>query len=186
MRIYLPSTVAGLRAWLAAGELTPIGGIAFGVTPSLRAEYEGADQEEYEYLAMRDAAVASLRLIAAERVGIASVEPADAVPPADPWSGSMFPALRVVVAADVQSAGERPDLDRAAVQVPGAVPWSAVAAVHVDSAEAVPVVLAAAAVVDAADLGDPDAEFILGEAEDVELCWYHPSEVSFLISELGG
>ena len=39
----------------------------------------------------------------------------------------------------------------------------------------------AVAVVDAADLGDADAEFTLGEAEDHELLWYAPQEVPFLL-----
>jgi len=59
-----------------------------------------------------------------------------------------------------------------------------VAAVYVDLAEAEGAVRAAAAVVDAADLGDPDAEFTVGEAEDHELAWYAPQEISFLLDLL--
>jgi hypothetical protein len=184
MRVYVPTTVAGLRAAIAAGAVTAVGGVAFAVTPSLRAEYEGADDEEFEYLAMHDAAVASLRLIAADGAGSG---PAGGDTGALGTSEFGAPAaLRVVIAADVDSAEQRPDLDRAAVVLKNAVPWSAVAAVHLDSADAGPAVRAAAAVVDAADLGDPDAEFVLGTAEDIDLCWFHPSEVSFLIAELGG
>ncbi len=184
MRVYVPTTVAGLRAAIAAGAVTAVGGVAFAVTPSLRAEYEGADDEEFEYLAMHDAAVASLRLIAADGAGSG---PAGGDTGALGTSEFGAPgALRVVIAADVDSAEQRPDLDRAAVVLKTAMPWSAVAAVHLDSADAGPAVRAAAAVVDAADLGDPDAEFVLGTAEDIELCWFHPSEVSFLIAELGG
>jgi len=36
-------------------------------------------------------------------------------------------------------------------------------------------------VIDAADMGDSDAEFTLGDAEDHELAWYAPQELSFLI-----
>lgn len=182
VRVYVPTTVAGLRAAMAAGAVTPVGGLAFAVTPSLRAEYSGADDEEYEYLAMHDAAVASLRLIAGDATS------AGVVTRPDDGTGSPTaapPALRVVVAADVDAAEQRPDLDRAVVSLLVPVPWSAVAAVHLDSADAAPAVRAAAAVVDRADLGDPDAEFVLGAVEDIELCWFHPSEVSFLISELG-
>jgi hypothetical protein len=39
-------------------------------------------------------------------------------------------------------------------------------------------------VIDAADLGDPDAEFILGDAEDHELAWYAPQELPFLLELL--
>jgi hypothetical protein len=176
MRVYVPSTVTGLRAAVASQEIRAIGAIAFGVTASLRAEYEGSDEEELEYLAMHDAGVASLRLIADQGPGTG----------AEASGSAGRSALRVVVAADVEDAAQRPDLDRAAVQVSGPVPWSAVAAVHVDSADAMSAVAAAAAVVDAADLGDPDAGFVLGAVEDIDLCWYHPSEVSFLIAELGG
>ena len=43
---------------------------------------------------------------------------------------------------------------------------------------------AAAAVIDQADLGDGDAEFTLGEAEDHELAWYAPEELPFLLELL--
>jgi hypothetical protein len=61
---------------------------------------------------------------------------------------------------------------------------SAVAAIHVDAPEAAEAVAAAAAVIDAADLGDPDAEFVLGDAEDHELAWYAPQELPFLLELL--
>jgi hypothetical protein len=165
VRIYLPSTVGRLRVALGAGEIRAVNGLAFAVTPSLRAEYEAADVEELEYLAMQDAGVASLRLIAGG--------------PSDE------PSLRVVIAGDVDTAVQRPDLDRAAVEIPGPVAWSAVAAVHVDSADVMGAVRDAAAAVDAADLGDLEAQFALGTVEDIELCWYHPSEVAFMVAELG-
>jgi len=87
----------------------------------------------------------------------------------------------VVVAADVDNVRLRPDLDDAAVTIAGAVPASAVAAVHVDGAQAEQAVRTAAAVVDAADLGDPDAEFALGDAEDHEMAWYATQEIPFLL-----
>ena len=59
-----------------------------------------------------------------------------------------------------------------------------IAAVHVDIEEAEHAVRQAAEAVDEADLGDMDAEFLVGEAEDHELAWYAPSEVQFLV-ELG-
>jgi hypothetical protein len=58
---------------------------------------------------------------------------------------------------------------------------SAIAAVHVDGEEAEHAVREAAGVVDKADLGDLDAEFLVGEAEDQELAWYSPEEVAFLV-----
>jgi len=42
----------------------------------------------------------------------------------------------------------------------------------------------AAGIVDAADLGDADAEFTLGDAEDHELAWYAAQELPFLLDLL--
>ena len=169
MRIYLPSTVSGLRVAASAAEVPVRSGVAFAVTDSLRAEYPGWSQDELEYLAMLDASRASLRLLAAS----------------DPEE----PALRVVIAADVDDvlATPRPEADRAVVAVPiGPVPWHRVASVHLDGADAAPAVRAAAQVIDAADLGDDDAEFTLGSAEDFDLAWYAPGEIRYLLDELAG
>ncbi len=66
----------------------------------------------------------------------------------------------------------------------GPVPVSKIAAVHVDLPEAEHAVREAAGAVDKADLGDMDAEFLVGEAEDHELAWYDGTELPFLV-ELG-
>ena len=169
VRIYLPGTLSGVRAALAAGAVPVRSGVGFAVTGSLRAEYPGWSEEELEYLAMLDASRASLRLLAA----------------ADPDE----PSLRVVVAADVDEsrAIPRPERDRAVVAVGGdAVPWKRVVSVHLDGADAAGAVRAAAAVIDADDLGDPDAEFTLGSAEDFDLAWYAPGEIRYLLAELDG
>ncbi|HWR48765.1 MAG TPA: hypothetical protein VN327_14320 [Pseudonocardiaceae bacterium] len=167
MRVYIPATLAMLRTLVESGELFPVSGTAFALTPMLRESYAAGDTEELEYAAMNDAARASLRLLAAELDGDSAAIP-----------------RRVVVAADVERVRLRPDLDDAAVTVVGAVPTSAVAAVHVDVAEAEDAVRTAAAVVDAADLGDPDAEFALGDAEDHDMAWYATQEVPFLLELL--
>ncbi len=167
MRVYIPATLATLRSLVESGELVPVAGTAFAVTPMLRESYAAGDTEELEYAAMNEAARASLRLLAAELDGNPAVLP-----------------RRVVVAADVEPVRMRADLDDAAVAVAGPVPLSAVAAVHVDLAEAEDAVRAAAAVVDAADLGDPDAEFTLGSAEDHEMAWYATQEIAFLLELL--
>jgi hypothetical protein len=167
MRIYVPATLSMLRRLVAEGKLDPLGGTAFALTPSVREAYTSGDTEELEYIAMREAARASLRLLAIE---LAGDQPA--------WP------RRVVVAADTDAATARPELDEAAVRVTGPIPLAAVAAVHIDEPDAEHAVREAAAVVDAADLGDPDAEFALGEAEDFELAWYHPSELPFLLELL--
>jgi hypothetical protein len=167
MRIYVPATLPMLRRLVTDGVLDPLGGTAFALTPALREAYVSDDTDELEYVAMRDAARASLRLLAIE---LAGDQPA--------WP------RRVVVAADTDAAVARPDLDDAAVRVSGPIPVAAVAAVHIDEPEAEYAVRQAAAVVDSADLGDPDAEFVLGDAEDFELAWYDPSELPFLLELL--
>ena len=167
MRVYVPATLPMLRRLVDAGEFAPVAGTAFALTPMLRESYAAGDTEELEYAAMTDAARASLRLLSAEL-------------DADPSTM----ARRVVVAADLEGVQLRPDLDDAAVSLSGPVPVTAVAAVHVDLAEAEAAVRAAAAVVDAADLGDPDAEFTLGDAEDHEMAWYAPQELPFLLDLL--
>ena len=80
-----------------------------------------------------------------------------------------MPPRRVVVAADVDDPKLRPDLDAAVVKISGPVPRSAIAAAHVDGADAESAVLAAIDAVDAADLGDLDAELAIGDVEDFDL-----------------
>jgi len=167
MRVYIPSTVTRLRRLLDERALAPMSGTAFALTPRLREVYLAGDDEELEYVAMGEAARASLRLLAAELA-----DDPDAVP------------RRVVVSADVPDATPRPDLDDAVVRVGGPVAIDRLAAIHLDLAEAQDPVRAAAAVVDAADLGDADAEFTLGDAEDHELAWYAVQELPFVLELL--
>ncbi|MDX8033537.1 hypothetical protein SK803_25235 [Lentzea sp. BCCO 10_0856] len=160
MRVYIPATVPMLRTLVDSGELTPIGGTAFALTPALRESYAAGDTEELEYAAMLDAARASLRLLAGD-------EKAE--------------ARRAVIAVDMEDVTLRPDLDFSVVKVVGSFTIKDVASVHLDTAEAEEDVRAAADVVDAADLGDPDAEFALGSAEDHELAWYAAQELAFVL-----
>jgi hypothetical protein len=165
MRVYVPATWPMLRTLVKTGVLDPIGGTAFALTPALREAYTSGDDEELEYAAMSQAARASLRLLSVE-FGLGE----DATP-----------ARRVVVSADLDDVTLRPDLDDGARDPHGAVPFESIAAVHIDTEEAAYAVREAAGAVDAADLGDLDAEFLVGEAEDHELAWYDPSEVAFLV-----
>jgi hypothetical protein len=167
MRIYVPATWPMLRTLVKTGVLDPIGGTAFALTPGLREAYTSGDDEELEYAAMSHAARASLRLLAVE-FGLGE---------------ETTPARRVVVSADLDDVTLRPDLDDGAVRIAGAVPFESIAAVHVDTEEAEYAVRGAAGAVDAADLGDLDAEFLVGEAEDHDLAWYDPSEVAFLVED---
>jgi hypothetical protein len=160
VRVYVPATVPMLRRLVDEGELHPLNGTAFALTPALRESYAAGDTEELEYAAMLDAARASLRLL--------SVDP-DA------------PPRRAVLSADADGVQLRPDLDYSVVRMAGPVTMRLVAAAHVDSSDAEDAVREAVKVVDAADLGDPDAEFIIGSAEDHELAWYAPQELPFLL-----
>ncbi|EID55282.1 hypothetical protein SacxiDRAFT_3073 [Saccharomonospora xinjiangensis XJ-54] len=162
----MPATIGMLRRLLDAGELAPVGGTAFALTPALRESYTSGTTEELEYAALTDAARASLRLLATD----ASAGDEDKEPP-----------RRVVVSADIDDVTLRPDLDDSVVKLSGPVPSDAIAAVHVDAPEAEDAVLAAAAVIDDADLGDEDAELALGDVEDHDLAWYAPQELPFLL-----
>ncbi|SDH56596.1 hypothetical protein SAMN05192558_11176 [Actinokineospora alba] len=167
MRVYVPATVAMLDELNSSGELVAVGNTAFSLTPALRESYATGGDEELEYAAMLDAARASLRLLNAELAK-------------DPKTAMR----RAVVSADVDGALLRPDLDYAVVKLAGPIPMKVIAAIHLDTEDAQDAVRAAAAVVDAADLGDPDAEFTLGDAEDHELAWYAPQELPFLLELL--
>lgn len=160
MRIYLPATIPMLRELLDKNELSAVGDTAFALTPSLRESYTSGSTEELEYSAMLEAGRAALRLLSS-----------------DPEA----PRRRVVIAADVDDATPRADLDLAAVRLSGPVGMAAVASAHVDDAEAESDVAAAAEVIDEADLGSEDAEFALGSAEDHELSWYAPQEIGFFL-----
>ena len=59
-----------------------------------------------------------------------------------------------------------------------------VVAAYVDNAGAEPAVTAAMAVIDAADLGDEDADLTVGDAQDHDLAWYANQELPFLLDLL--
>jgi hypothetical protein len=159
MRVYLPSTLPGLAAMLAAGEVAEP--VVYAVTPALREWYVDGDGEALEYAALTVAARASLRLIGT--------------------SGSA-PPRRVVVAADAPDGDVRPapDVDRAAVRLAAPLPWSVVASAHVDDVAAEDDVRAAVGALAAADAGDDDAAFVVDGVEDHELAWYAAQEVGTL------
>ena len=141
MRVYVPATLAMLQRLVADGSLQPLSGTAFAVTPTLRESYAEGDDEELAEVALGEAALASLRLLAAEPDG-------------------ELPLRRAVVVADAPDAlvTPRPDLDDAVVRVDGRVALDQVVAAYVDNADAEPAVRAAVDVVDEADLGDEDVD----------------------------
>jgi hypothetical protein len=161
VRVYLPATLPILANMRERGALDPPPE-AHAVTPTLREWYAEGDDEELEYVAFTRAAQGALRLLRQ-----------------DPKA----PRRRVVVSVDLPSTvlrhGDR-DLGSSLVLVSRAVPLTAVAAIHVDGADAEFDVAAAADVVEEAAAGDPDAQFTVDGAEDHELEWYDPSELAHL------
>jgi hypothetical protein len=173
--VYIPATLPMLQQLVSDGSLWPVNGTAFALTPTLREAYAEGDDDELAEVALREAALASLRLLAAS-----SAEAADA---AEAPSGSR-PPRRAVLAADVEDVTYRPDLDDAVVRLPGPVPIDNVIAAYVDNAGAEPAVAKAIEAVDAADLGDEDADLIVGDAQDHDLAWYANQELPFLLELL--
>ncbi|MFF3332139.1 DUF6912 family protein [Streptomyces sp. NPDC002888] len=167
MRVYVPLTLPGLAEAYKTGELGVGPLVAYAVTPALREWYVSDDLEELEYAALNRAALASLRLLAA-----------------DPEAARR----RVVVAVDVPDRAAASDPDRALdpaalgeVRVDGAVSLAKAAAVHVDAGDAEADVAAAAQALQAADGGDDDAQFVVDGAEDHELLWYATQEIQNLV-----
>jgi hypothetical protein len=159
-----------LQQLVADGSLLPINGTAFAVTPRLREAYAEGDDDELGNVALREAALASLRLLA----GAGASEQPDA----------KLPPRRAVLLADVGEVTLRPDLDDAVVRIGAPVAINDVVAAYVDNAAAEADVTAAIAVIDEADLGDEDAELTVGDAQDHDLAWYATQELSFLLELL--
>jgi hypothetical protein len=142
------------------------------VTPALREWYSQADDEELEYAAMAQAARASVGLLAA-----------------DPQA----PRKRVVIACEVTAvppADGSVHLGDARLELNVVIPWTAVAAVHLDGDPAVEVVAKAAELWDVAhgDTANPeheDAVFALDSCEGEDLLWYATQEVPDLLAAQG-
>lgn len=166
MHVYVPMTLAMLQRLVSDGAVQPVSGTAFAVTPSLREAYAQGDEEELAEVAVRDAATASLRLLTSDDSGL--------------------PPRRAVLVADLDDADvtARPDLDDAVVRLRGPVALGRVVCAYVDNADAESAVTAAVDVIDAADLGDEDAELVVGDAQDHDLAWYAPQELAFLLELL--
>jgi len=166
--VYIPATLAMLQQLVAVGSVQPLSGTAFAVTPTLRESYAEGDDEELAEVAIGEAALASLRLLAGE--------------PGD----SDLPLRRAVLVAEAPDADvtARPDLDDAVVRINGRLALNQVVAAYVDNAAAEAAVEAAIAVVDEADLGDEDAELTVGDAQDHDLAWYATQELPFLLELL--
>ncbi|WP_326551593.1 DUF6912 family protein [Micromonospora sp. NBC_01813] len=160
LRVYVPATLPALTTLRETGQLAA--DTAHTVTPALREWYVEGDEEELEYVAFTRAAQDALRLLHD-----------------DPTA----PRRRVVVSVDLPADALKRsvlELGSSAVALVGPIAFASVAAVHVDSAEAVDDVTAAVTAVTQATAGDPDAQFVVDGAEDHELEWYDVSELDLL------
>jgi hypothetical protein len=153
-----------LQRLVADRSLRAVNNTAFAVTPTLRESYAEGDDDELADVALRDAALASLRLLGDDESGL--------------------PPRRAVLVADAENVTVRPDLDDAVVRLSEPIAFGDVTAAYVDNADAEPAVLAAIEAVDDADLGDEDAEFVVGDAQDHDLAWYAAQELPFLLELL--
>src|ERR1700742_38999 len=143
-----------LQQLVADGSLWPVNGTAFAVTPRLREAYAEGDDDELAEVALREAALASLRLLAAD---------------ADDNSRPRRAVLSAEVDFGESGASFRPDLDDAVVRLGGPIAIDQVIAAYVDNAGAEPAVAKATEAIDAADLGDEDADLVVGDAQDHDL-----------------
>lgn len=158
MRIYVPTTVAGLAALHATGRLAPAPLPAHAVTPAVRRSWTGGDDEELEYAVLMAAAFDSLTLIATT-----SGEP-----------------RRVVVVAEVEDADVSTSGDETEVSVAREVPISRCTAVHVDDVEAEGAVAAALGRLPDAVAGDERALADVSLMEQ-ELLWFATQEIPDLL-----
>lgn len=162
MRVYLPFTMPALARLLAEDQTAPrVRGYA--VTPALREWYSSGDDEELEYVALTQAARASLRLLLA-----------------DPQA----PGRRVVLAAELpeeQVAGIAGFDEPALVEIKVAVRVRDVVSGHIDDPGAAADVRAAVDALPDADSGDDDARFVVDGAEGHELLWFATQELRHLL-----
>lgn len=165
MRVYLPATFGMLASLEESRLIHARNGWAFAATDALHEFFTSGDEEEIEAVAFDDAALASIRLLA---IG----------------DEERHPHRRVVISADVADATADPEMGESVVRLAGPVKLEDVAAIHVDIAEAEQATAKAIEVVDAADLGDEDAELAVGDALDNYMAFYDPSELPVLVELL--
>ncbi|MHB1430995.1 MAG: DUF6912 family protein [Streptosporangiaceae bacterium] len=163
MRVYLPTTLAVLGGALLAGQVGPAPVPGYAVTPALREWYASGDLEELEYVAMLQAARASLRLLHED--------------PSAPRRRAVLAANLPETIVTARNGADRPGL----VLVMAPVDLADVVSGHVDDLDAADDIDAAAAALPAADAGDPDARFVVDGAEGHELLWYATQELLYLI-----
>ena len=168
MRVYVPATADMLWQLNESGELTARSGYGFMVTPAVRDFFIEGEEEDFSEYVFDDASRASLRLLATGEV-------------------EKFPHRRVVISIDVPDSAVtyRPELGESVVSLdPPTFSLQSVAAIHVDVESSEPATQKAIAVIDAADLGDEDAELTVGDALANYLAWFDPSELGVIVELL--
>lgn len=162
MRVYLPSTLSRLAELERTGSLGDPPYPAHAATDALRDWYGEGDEEELEWAASEEAALGSLRLLAADRAA---------------------PRRRVVLPADVPDDAVLVDesLGPAGVRVTSPIGLLDIASVHVDSPDAAPLVERAVARLADYDEGDEDAAAVLAALDEQALEWYATQEIADLL-----
>ena len=155
VRVYVPTTMTGLRELVQADGVGPAPFLAHAVTDAVRRELADGGEEDWEYAASSAAALASVGLL-----------------------GEGEPARRVVLAVDVPDVRRVEVEDPTTVEVEAVVPFRWVAAVRADSAEAEDAVAAAHR---AEAEGSPEAAALLERCLDHELGWWATQEIPQLL-----
>jgi hypothetical protein len=162
MRVYLAFTMPTLAELLVDGKTGVPLARGYAVTPALREWYSSGDEEELEYVAMTQAARASLRLLHAD----------PGAPPQRVVLAAELPGEQVVSVAGFD--------EPALVEIRVTVGLADVVSGHVDDPGAMPDIRAAIAALPASDSGDEDARFTVDGAEGHELLWYAAQELADL------
>ena len=155
VRVYVPTTITGLRELVRSDGVGPAPFLAHAVTDAVRGELAEAGEEDCEYAASSAAALASVGLL-----------------------GEGEPSRRVVLAVDVPGFRRLDVEDPTTVEVEAVVPFRWVAAVLADSADAEDTVAAAQR---AEAAGSPEAPELLERCLDHELGWWATQEISELL-----
>lgn len=162
-RVYVPASFDMLESLVHNGQLHARGGWGFAVTPALRDFFVEGDEEELADVAFDEAARTSLQLL-------------------NGYEGR-HAHRRVVLAIDV-AATQADDMGEAVVKLDGPFAVDDVASIHVDVESTEPFVKAAIEAVDKADLGDEDAELVVGDCLEIPLAWYDVAELGMLVELL--
>ena len=159
VRVYVPTTMTGLRQLVQADGVGPAPFLAHAVTDAVRNELADAGEEDWEYAASTAAAQSSLAMLHEDD-----------------------PARRVVIAVDVPSARPAGTEDPTVVEVDDVVPFRLVGAVLADAADAEDHVAAAR---DALAAGATDADRLADRCLDHELGWWAAQEIGDLLAGTG-